>query len=50
MSRFGKKLVMVGIWAGVGILLGMQFSGSGGQLSLSCCQAGLIYRLRQPAK
>lgn len=30
MSRFGKKLVMVGIWAGVGILLGMQFSGSGG--------------------
>lgn len=30
MSRFGKKLVMVGIWAGVGILLGMQFSGNGG--------------------
>lgn len=30
MSRFGKKLVMVGIWAGVGILLGMQFSGGGG--------------------
>lgn len=30
MSRFGKKLVMVGIWAGIGILLGMQFSGSGG--------------------
>lgn len=29
MSRFGKKLVMVGIWAGIGILLGMQFSGSG---------------------
>ncbi|WP_339188179.1 hypothetical protein MKY54_24065 [Paenibacillus sp. FSL P2-0121] len=30
MSRFGKKLVMVGIWAGIGILLGMQFGGSGG--------------------
>ncbi|MNO21978.1 hypothetical protein D3C76_117550 [compost metagenome] len=30
MSRFGKKLVMVGIWAGIGILIGMQFGGSGG--------------------
>ncbi|WP_405173303.1 hypothetical protein [Paenibacillus sp. FSL H8-0260] len=30
MSRFGRKLVMVGIWAGIGILLGMQFGGSGG--------------------
>jgi hypothetical protein len=30
MSRFGKKLVMVGIWAGIGILVGMQFGGSGG--------------------
>ncbi len=30
MSRFGKKLVMVGIWAGIGILVGMQFGSSGG--------------------
>jgi hypothetical protein len=30
MSRFGKKLIMVGIWAGIGILVGMQFGGSGG--------------------
>lgn len=30
MSRFGKKLVIVGIWAGVGIWIGMQFGGSGG--------------------
>lgn len=30
MSHFGKKLTMVGIWAGIGILLGMQFGGSGG--------------------
>lgn len=30
MSRFGKKLIMVGIWAGIGILIGMQFGSSGG--------------------
>jgi hypothetical protein len=30
MSRVGKKLVMVGIWAGIGILVGLQFGGSGG--------------------
>ncbi|MNC24800.1 hypothetical protein D3C75_728650 [compost metagenome] len=30
MSRFGKKLIMVGIWAGIGILVGMQFGSSGG--------------------
>ncbi|ASA23644.1 hypothetical protein [Paenibacillus donghaensis] len=30
MSRFGKKLVVLGIWAGIGILLGMQFSGGSG--------------------
>ncbi|WNS43733.1 hypothetical protein [Paenibacillus sp. MMS20-IR301] len=29
MTRFGKKLIMVGIWAGVGILVGMQFGGGG---------------------
>lgn len=31
MKRFGKKLVMVGIWAGVGILVGLQFGASGSQ-------------------
>ncbi|MNE52988.1 hypothetical protein D3C80_1476880 [compost metagenome] len=30
MSRFGKKLVVIGLWAGIGILVGMQFGGSGG--------------------
>lgn len=30
MSRFGKKLTIFGIWAGIGILVGMQFGGSGG--------------------
>ncbi|KAI7250920.1 hypothetical protein KC345_g11615 [Hortaea werneckii] len=29
MTRFGKKLTMVGIWAGIGILVGMQFGGGG---------------------
>ncbi|MNI14635.1 hypothetical protein D3C73_679040 [compost metagenome] len=29
MSRFGKNLVMVGLWAGIGILIGMQFGSSG---------------------
>ncbi|OMG00286.1 hypothetical protein [Paenibacillus sp. FSL R7-0337] len=29
MTRFGKKLVMVGIWAGVGMLIGLQFGGGG---------------------
>lgn len=33
MSRFGKKLTMVGIWAGIGVLIGMQFGGSGGKAS-----------------
>lgn len=35
MSRFGKKLTMVGIWAGIGILLGLQFGGSGGMKASS---------------
>lgn len=30
MSRVGKKLVVVGIWTGIGILLGLQFGGSAG--------------------
>ncbi|CQR57629.1 hypothetical protein [Paenibacillus riograndensis] len=30
MTRFGKNLVMVGLWAGIGILIGMQFGSSGG--------------------
>lgn len=30
MSRFGKKLTILGIWAGIGILVGMQFGGAGG--------------------
>lgn len=30
MSRFGKKLTIFGIWAGIGILVGMQFGGGGG--------------------
>ncbi|WP_379135073.1 hypothetical protein [Paenibacillus sp. sgz500958] len=30
MSRVGKKLIIFGIWAGVGIWVGMQFGGSGG--------------------
>ncbi|MHA6530391.1 hypothetical protein [Paenibacillus sp. BAC0078] len=30
MSRIGKKLVVVGIWTGIGILIGMQFGGSVG--------------------
>lgn len=30
MTRFGKSLVMVGLWAGIGILIGMQFGSSGG--------------------
>ncbi|QUL53663.1 hypothetical protein KDC22_25370 [Paenibacillus tritici] len=30
MTRFGKKLVVIGIWAGVGLLIGLQFGGSGG--------------------
>ncbi|WP_342562489.1 hypothetical protein NST84_23240 [Paenibacillus sp. FSL R7-0345] len=29
MSRFGKKLLVFGVWAGIGILIGMQFGGSG---------------------
>ncbi|AIQ54278.1 hypothetical protein [Paenibacillus sp. FSL R7-0331] len=29
MSRFGKKLVVIGVWAGIGILIGLQFGGSG---------------------
>jgi hypothetical protein len=33
MSRFGKKMVVVGIWAGIGILIGMQFGGSGSKIS-----------------
>lgn len=30
MSRIGKKLTIVGIWAGIGVLIGMQFGSSGG--------------------
>lgn len=30
MSRFGKKLTIFGIWAGLGILVGLQFGGAGG--------------------
>ena len=30
MSRFGKKMFVVGLWAGIGILIGMQFGSSGG--------------------
>ncbi|MEK3879355.1 hypothetical protein [Paenibacillus sp. FSL M7-0420] len=33
MTRFGKKLVMVGIWAGVGLLIGLQFGGGGSGVS-----------------
>ncbi|MEK4060210.1 MULTISPECIES: hypothetical protein [unclassified Paenibacillus] len=33
MSRFGKKLTMVGIWAGIGILIGMQFGGVGSSVA-----------------
>ncbi|MCL6602500.1 MAG: hypothetical protein K6T94_06435 [Paenibacillus sp.] len=29
MSRFGKKLFVVGMWAGIGILIGMQFGSIG---------------------
>ena len=35
MTRFGKKLVMVGIWAGVGLLIGLQFGGSSGGSGVS---------------
>ncbi|GGF78622.1 hypothetical protein GCM10010912_24610 [Paenibacillus albidus] len=31
MSRFGKKLVIVAIWAGLGILVGLHFGGGGGR-------------------
>lgn len=30
MSKLGRKLAAVGIWAGIGILVGLQFGGSGG--------------------
>lgn len=30
MTRFGKKMVMFGIWAGVGLLVGLQFGGGSG--------------------
>ncbi|MEC0369862.1 hypothetical protein [Paenibacillus chibensis] len=30
MSRWGKRIWMVGIWAGIGVLIGMQLAGSGG--------------------
>ncbi|UQZ32970.1 hypothetical protein C2I18_04975 [Paenibacillus sp. PK3_47] len=30
MSRIGKKLTVVGIWAGIGILIGLQFGGGSG--------------------
>ncbi|QWU15021.1 hypothetical protein SAMN04487895_109225 [Paenibacillus sophorae] len=33
MSRFGKKMVAVGVWAGIGVLVGMQFGSSGGTAS-----------------
>lgn len=33
MSRFGKKMAAVGLWAGIGVLVGMQFGGSGGTTS-----------------
>ncbi|MNI75603.1 hypothetical protein D3C73_1317720 [compost metagenome] len=39
MSRFGKKLVMVGIWAGIGVLIGLQFGAGGGTRS-SAVQPG----------
>lgn len=33
MSHFGKKLAAFGIWAGIGILVGMQLGGTGGNSS-----------------
>ncbi|AIQ14003.1 hypothetical protein [Paenibacillus durus] len=33
MSRFGKKMVVIGIWAGIGVLVGIQLDGSGGTSS-----------------
>ncbi|MFF2016769.1 hypothetical protein [Paenibacillus sp. NPDC058177] len=33
MSRVGRKLTMVAIWAGIGILIGMQFGGGGTKIS-----------------
>ncbi|MBY9079484.1 hypothetical protein KIH86_15185 [Paenibacillus sp. HN-1] len=33
MSHFGKKLAVFGIWAGIGILVGMQLGGTGGNSS-----------------
>ena len=30
MSRFGKKMFVVGLLAGMGILIGMQFGSNGG--------------------
>lgn len=30
MSKWSKRIWMVGIWAGIGILIGMQLAGSGG--------------------
>ncbi|MWV45316.1 hypothetical protein GRF59_16975 [Paenibacillus sp. HJL G12] len=30
MSKWSKRIWMVGIWAGIGVLIGMQLAGSGG--------------------
>lgn len=35
MTRFGKKMVMFGIWAGVGLLVGLQFGGGSGGTGIS---------------
>ncbi|MDQ0192674.1 hypothetical protein [Paenibacillus wynnii] len=35
MSRFGKKLFVVGMWAGIGILIGMQFGSIGEETKVS---------------
>ncbi|SET66793.1 hypothetical protein [Paenibacillus sp. NFR01] len=35
MSKLGRKIAAVGIWAGIGILVGLQFGGSGGSGSAS---------------
>jgi hypothetical protein len=43
MTRFGKKMVMVGIWAGIGILIGLQFGGSGSSRPPACCRAGTLW-------
>ncbi|MDT3426603.1 hypothetical protein J2Z22_002129 [Paenibacillus forsythiae] len=33
MSRFGKKMAAIGIWVGIGVLVGIQFGGSGETVS-----------------